>query len=121
MDSRPLVGAGRVEDTFNLLGHAARKIAECAADMSGLSFEEVCHRSHAEVLLAPSIKAGLDVDWSDAVQKGQALENLFIQVNALAEWVGRTMGGAGLDGPITKYLEALQQVADQNLTTRMGA
>lgn len=120
MDSRPLVGAGRVEDTFNLLGHAARKIAECAADMSGLSFEEVCHRSHAEVLLAPSIKAGLDVDWSDTIQKGEALENLFIQVNALAEWVGRTMGGDGLDGPITKYLEALQQVADQNLDEENG-
>ena len=120
MDSRPLVGAGRVEDTFNLLGHAARKIAECAADMSGLSFAEVCHRSHAEVLLAPSIKAGLDVDWSDAVQKREALENLFIQVNALAEWVGRTMGGDGLDGPITKYLTALQQVAEQNLDEENG-
>ena len=120
MDSRPLVSAGRVEDTFNLLGHAARKIAECAADMSGLSFAEVCHRSHAEVLLAPSIKAGLDVDWSDAVQKREALENLFIQVNALAEWVGRTMGGDGLDGPITKYLTALQQVADQNLDEENG-
>jgi hypothetical protein len=28
VDSRPLEGAGRVEDTINLLGHAGRKIAE---------------------------------------------------------------------------------------------
>ena len=71
MDSRPLVGAGRVEDTVNLLGHAARRIAECAADITGMSFDEVCQRSQASVLLAPSVKAGLDVDWSDSVQKGE--------------------------------------------------
>jgi hypothetical protein len=47
MDSRPLLGAGRVEDTFNLLGHAARKIAECTSELSGLTFEEVCLRSRA--------------------------------------------------------------------------
>lgn len=120
MDSRPLVGAGRVEDTFNLLGHAARRIAECAAEMTGLSFEEVCQHSHAPVLLASSIKAGLDVDWNDPTQKVDALEDLFVQVNALAEWVGRTMGGNGLDGPITKYLTALQQVVDQNLDQENG-
>ncbi|MHB8877569.1 MAG: IS1182-like element ISStau7 family transposase, partial [Myxococcaceae bacterium] len=31
VDSRPLEGAGRVEDTINLLGHAGHKIAECIA------------------------------------------------------------------------------------------
>jgi hypothetical protein len=31
VDSRPITGAGRVEDTVNLLGHAARKLLECAA------------------------------------------------------------------------------------------
>ena len=120
IDSRPLVGAGKVEDTVNLLGHAARKIAECAADMTGLSFEEVCRRSHATVLLAPSVKAGLNVDWSDPGQKAEALETLVIQVRVLAEWVARTMGGDGLEGPITKYLAALQQVQDQNIDEENG-
>ena len=31
VDSRPLIGAGRVEDTFNLLGRAARQLLTCAA------------------------------------------------------------------------------------------
>jgi len=31
VDSRPLTGASRVEDIVNLLGHAARKLLECAA------------------------------------------------------------------------------------------
>jgi hypothetical protein len=31
VDSAPLEGAGRVEDTFNLLGHAARAVVKCVA------------------------------------------------------------------------------------------
>lgn len=120
MDSRPLVGAAKVEDTYNLLGHAARKIAECAADQSGLSFAEVCEQSHARVLLAPSIKAGLDIDWSDADQRAEALEDLVIQVRSLAEWVGQLMSGEGLTGPITGYIESLMRVQDQNLNEEDG-
>lgn len=36
VDSSPLEGAGRVEDTINLLGDAARKVIECAADLPRL-------------------------------------------------------------------------------------
>jgi len=35
IDSSPLEGAGRVEDTINLLGHAARKVVLCVADLLG--------------------------------------------------------------------------------------
>src|SRR3954466_9911874 len=35
IDWRPLVGAGRVEDTFNLLAHAARNVVQCAAALLG--------------------------------------------------------------------------------------
>jgi len=120
MDSRPLVGAAKVEDTYNLLGHAARKIAECAADQCGLSFTEVCEQGHAPVLLAPSIKSGLDVDWSDEDQRAEALESLVIQVRSLAEWVGQLMSGTGLVGPITGYIESLQRIQDQNLDEQDG-
>ena len=41
IDSSPLEGAGRVEDTINLLGHAARNVTRCAADLLGWSFEKV--------------------------------------------------------------------------------
>lgn len=42
VDSRPLAGAGRVEDTINLLGHAGRKVAECIATELETNFENVC-------------------------------------------------------------------------------
>src|SRR6266568_2187155 len=69
VDSRPLEGAGRVEDTFNLLGHAGRKIVECMAAVLETDAEEVCQQAGAPLLAASSIKAGLDVDWNDPEQK----------------------------------------------------
>ena len=40
VDSRPLEGAGRVEDTFNLLAHAARNVLVCAARLADLKPDE---------------------------------------------------------------------------------
>ena len=34
IDSRPLAGAGRVEDTINLLGHAARSIVQLVSKLT---------------------------------------------------------------------------------------
>jgi len=61
IDSRPFEGAGRVEDTFNLLGHAARKIVAAAAKLTGSSSEEICRKAGVPLLLSSSIKAGLDI------------------------------------------------------------
>jgi hypothetical protein len=56
VDSRPLEGAGRVEDTINLLGHAGRKIAESVALVLGTDFNEVCRQADCSLLLASSVK-----------------------------------------------------------------
>ena len=58
MDSSPLEGAGRVEDTINLLGHAGRKIVACAAKLLGWAEDRVCREAGCPLLLASSTKAG---------------------------------------------------------------
>ena len=73
MDSSLLEGAGRVEDTINLLGHAGRKIVTCAARLLRWTEERVCREAACPVLLASSIKAGLDLDWSDPTEKASAV------------------------------------------------
>jgi len=72
VDSRPLAGAGRVEDTINLLGHAARSIVRIVSKVTDRSEEDICRKAGAPLLLASSIKAGLDIDWSDAKQEAVA-------------------------------------------------
>lgn len=113
IDSRPLHGAGRVEDTINLLGHAARNIVRLAAELLDLAPEEICRRAGIPLLLAPSVKAGLDIDWSDPKQKAAAIEVLERQVASLERWVAEHL--AAISKPLTSYLEAITVVRAQDL------
>lgn len=115
VDSRPLAGAGRVEDTFNLLGHAGRKIVEGMARELDIPFEDVCIVAGAPLLLASSIKAGLDVDWNDATAKNRALNRLCRELESLRKWVESRSRQDGPGSSIGKYLQALEQVWAQDL------
>jgi hypothetical protein len=120
LDSRPLVGAGRVEDTINLLGHAARSIVQMVMKLTDLSAEEICKKAKAPLLLASSIKAGLDIDWSDAKQKASAVEVVERQVSSLQQWVEKHLDDA-LVRPLQPYIDAITQVRGQDLEVTKGA
>lgn len=117
VDSRPLEGAGRVEDTINLLGHAGRKIAEGMALALGTDVEEVCQQADVPLLMASSIKAGLDIDWSASDAKTDALNRLCRQLDRLMAWVSK-QSATCLDAPLARYIEALAQVREQDLEPR---
>lgn len=118
VDSRPLEGAGRVEDTINLLGHAGRKVAECMAALLETDTDEVCQQAGAPLLVSSSIKAGLDIDWNDAEQKAEALNRLCRQLDRLTAWVARRRPKEAKDAPLNRYIEALVQVKAQDLEPR---
>jgi hypothetical protein len=114
IDSRPLAGAGRVEDTLNLLGHAARNIVKLVSKLTDRAPEEICRKAGIPLLLAPSIKAGLDIDWSDPRQKATAIEIVERQVAALQRWVEEHLDDV-VESPLRPYLEAITTVRDQDL------
>jgi hypothetical protein len=87
IDSSPLEGAGRVEDTYNLLAHAASNLVRCAARLLGWSDEKVCRAAGSPLLMGSSIKAALDIDWNDAGEKTAALNTLVWQLDALQVWI----------------------------------
>ena len=120
IDSRPLAGAGRVEDTVNLLGHAARNIVQAVSKITDRAPEEVCRKAGVPLLLAPSIKAGLDVDWSDPQQKLEAIQRVEREVGKLATWVERHLDDV-LESPLRPLLEAVTTIRAQNLETVAGA
>ncbi|HEY0095352.1 MAG TPA: transposase, partial [Archangium sp.] len=91
IDSRPLEGAGRVEDTFNLLGHAARKVVACVAGLLECSTDRVCREAGIPLLLESSVKKALDVDWNEAGQRTRALQVLIQQLDSLVQWVRREL------------------------------
>jgi hypothetical protein len=117
VDRRHLEGAGRVEDTINLLGHAGRKIAECIAAELETSVEEVCRQAGAPLLAASSTKAALDIDWNEREQKNEALNRLCQQLDRLCAWVQKRRAKEAEETPLSRYMEALMQVKEQDLET----
>ncbi len=118
IDSRPFEGAGRVEDTFNLLGHAARKLVTCAARLTDSTSEEICRKARIPLLLSSSIKAGLDINWNDPEQKDEAIEKLAAQLTSLNDWLDKH--NLATEEPLKPYIEALAQVRKQDLEIEKG-
>ncbi len=115
IDSSPLEGAGRVEDTFNLLAHAARQVVRGAAGLLGWTEEAVCREAGIPLLLASSIKRGLDIDWNDAVEKTAAITTFTRQLDALQSWIARQFPEEIAQPPLKEPIETLVQIRTQNL------
>jgi Transposase DDE domain/Transposase domain (DUF772) len=87
LDSSPLVGAGRVEDTWNLIGRALRTVVTCAATTLGVPREQVLREAGVTLLGASSLKAALDIDWTDPTAQADALARLLTEVDRVEQWV----------------------------------
>jgi hypothetical protein len=87
LDSSPLLGAGRVEDTWNLIGRALRTVATCAAKTLRIPRDQVLQDAGVTLLGASSLKATLDIDWSDPAALAAALARLLADVDRLDQWV----------------------------------
>ena len=115
VDSRPLEGAGRVEDTFNLLAHAARKVLACAARLVDLTPEQIAERANTPLLVGTSVKAALDIEWSDPAQKAAAIGTLVEQLDRLERWIARDLGENAAEPPLAEPLATLRQLREQDL------
>jgi transposase len=73
LDSSPLWGASRVEDTYNLLGHALRKALGVIARQQGRGLTEIATEADASLLGGSSLKAALDQDWDEPAAREHAL------------------------------------------------
>ena len=120
IDSRPLEGAGRVEDSFNLLGHAARKVVACVAELMQQAEDWVCREAGIPLLLESSVKKGLDVDWNEAGEKKRALQRLVEQLDCLEQWVKRVLPQQVENKPLAEHLKTLKQLRDQDLEPDPG-
>ena len=104
LDSSPLWGAGRVEDTFNLMGHALRKALGVIAVLQGrgqaAGISAVAEQAGAPELAASSLKAALDADWDDPAARDEALARVLGLLDQVGTFVasqarrrGRRRGG----------------------------
>lgn len=106
LDASPLFTAGRVEDAFNLLGHAARDVLTDAAALFGVDAHELANTAGIPLLAADpskaggSLKARLDVEWERPEARAEAFDRLVREVLALKRYLkARTDLANGLLAP----------------------
>jgi len=114
VDSSPFEGAGRVEDALNLLGHAARKLIQAAAKVTGRSTVQVRAEAGLEVLSASSVKRGLDRQWHEPGATTGALEEVVGELGALAQWCDEHIPEEGRES-IEGLLSTIDLIREQNI------
>ena len=120
IDSSPLNGAGRVEDTINLIGHAARKVVTCVAQLLDWEVDRVCRQAGIPLLLEKSVKRALDRDWSDPQEKAEAVDVLARQVLSLERWIEEKLPAEVGQPPLDRLLGVLHQIMEQDLDPDPG-
>lgn len=119
LDSSPLWGAGRVEDTYNLLGHALRKALGVLARQQGRGLADVAAEAGAPILGGASLKAALDLDWDDPAERTRALVAVLDALDAVARYLAEPAQPAGAEGaaatPSLAALGVARQVRDQDV------
>jgi transposase len=114
LDSSPLWGAGRVEDTYNLLGHALRKALGVIARQQGRGLAEIAHEVGTPVLGGSSLKAALDLDWDDPAARSHALTLVLAALDQVEQTVA-ARPGLGEEPQVAASLAAARQVRRQDI------
>jgi Transposase DDE domain/Transposase domain (DUF772) len=115
LDSSPLWGAGRVEDTFNLMGHALRKALGVIAVLQGrgqaAGIPVVAEQAGVPQLAGSSLKAALDLDWDDPAAREAALAEVLGLMDQAEAFIA---GLAGAEAA-AEAVAAARQVRDQDV------
>jgi hypothetical protein len=114
LDSSPLQGAGRVEDTWNLIGRAMSKVVHAVSIALDIDANEVIQGAQLSVLKANSVKTAIDIDWDDENAQLTALERLLTQVSRLERWVAKRASDESGKPPLKDALEVMRRVVDQD-------
>jgi transposase len=115
LDSSPLRGAGRVEDTLNLTGHALRKALGVIAVLQGrgqaAGIAMLAAQDGVPELAASSLKAALDRDWDDPAARDDALA----VVLGLLDRVEAFIAGQAGEQAAAEAVQTARQVRDQDV------
>lgn len=115
IDSSPLVGAGRVEDTFNLLGRAIAELLDVAAAESERDAVALADELEITVAFGSSVKAVLDVDWREPSARAEALRELLAQFDRVRAWLHTQFDRTELSRPpLSEHLATVERIIAQD-------
>lgn len=115
LDSSPLWGAGRVEDTYNLLGHALRKALGVIARQQGRGLADLAAEAGTPLVAGSSLKAALDLDWDDPAAHDHALALVLDSLDQFAAWLEGQPEVLAEQPAVLTSLAAAAQVREQDV------
>lgn len=83
LDTKPMLGRGAVEDTYNLVGTGMLQLARAIARGQNTKLPIFLSKHGLERLSAPSIKGTVDIDWSDPTARETVLTDLVAEARKL--------------------------------------
>jgi hypothetical protein len=110
LDTKPMIGRGAVEDTYNLLAQAMRQLARALArETRASSITSFLKEHDLERLDAPSIKGTESLDWSDEAARDAFLTTLVTDARRLL-----TLANGG-NAHVRKNAELLEKLVLQDV------
>ena len=114
LDSPPLVGAGRVEDTLHLLGHVLRKAVGLAAQALGTSTVALREAAGLTLVGHSCLKAALDLDGGEPSARALGLVLVLEEVARWQHWLEQQHTLAAQAPPIKEVMETITQIITQD-------
>jgi hypothetical protein len=114
LDSSPLRGCGRVEDSWNLIGRAMENLVDMLAELVDVPQQIIIQDAKLTVLQGPSVKAALDIDWNDKAQHSDTLQRVVTEAKALLTWARAHAPEAMSQPKVREAAELLERVLGQD-------
>jgi Transposase domain (DUF772) len=114
LDSTPLCGACRVEDTLNLLGHALRKAVGLVAQALGTSTNVLLEEAGLTLVGHSSLKAVLDLRWGKPGAREKALRLVLEEVDRWKRWLEQHQSLPEPESPLQAVMDTIVQIVEQD-------
>jgi hypothetical protein len=114
LDSTPLFGAGRVEDPFNLLGHALRQIVGRAAQEWPTAVDAIVADAGLMLVGHSRLKAALALDWGAPTAREKALGLVLEDVERWQRWLEQQSQLSAHEPPMQEMMETIAHLVAQD-------
>jgi hypothetical protein len=94
LDTKPILGRGAVEDTYNLLATGIQQLVRALAAGAGQAPEAWAAAHDLGRYWGPSIKGSADLDWSDPAARHQFLAEVVTDARRLLRLAGAALRAA---------------------------
>lgn len=95
LDTKPILGRGAVEDTYNLLATGIQQLVRALAVGAAQSPESWAQANDLGRYFGPSLKGSADLDWSDPAARNQFLAEIVTDARRLLRVAGAAPAAEG--------------------------